>query len=142
MKIKAQLFTLDMAVAMFFLVIILQSQSGLYLSQSNSQQIGGKSIGEDILNVMEKTGYIDQVAGGGVSSNAVASYMREMLPPTMNANFSLTSYRYASDFEVRRSVNSSTGTFSTPFTASRRVTLIPRNGDDDYILTEIRVGYS
>lgn len=137
---KGFFFTLDVCLALFFLVLILSSQAELHSKQSISSDLATKRVGQEILNAMEKTSFIDNVALGSQSSTDVANYLQEVMPATMAAGFSLTSYRYGPGFTVDRSVNASTGT-SQAFSVTRRVALIPAVGEDRYVVVELRVGY-
>ncbi len=138
---KGFFFTLDVVLALFFLVLILSSQADLYSKQSGSSDLATKRVGQEILNTMEKTGFIDNVALGNQSSTDVRNYLGEVMPVYMAADFSLTSYKYGADFTVDRSVNASTRSPQV-FSVTRRVSLVPRNDGDRYVVVQLKVGYS
>ncbi len=137
---KGFFFTLDMALALFFIVVILSSQAEMHSRQSASSDLATKQTGQEILNAMEKTGFIDEVALGSKSATDVRDYLLQVTPVTMATSFSLTSYRYEQGFTVDRSINASTGS-PRIFSVSRRVTLVPITNDERYVVVELRVGY-
>ncbi len=138
---KGFFFTLDMAIALFLLAVILSGQSDLQMKQSVSNDLVTKQVGQDVLNVMEKTGFLDGVALGSKSQNDVLIYLNEVVPSNMAANFSLTSYKYNGGFTIDRSMNVSTTSISQPFSSTRRITLVSQSGDYRYVITDLRVGY-
>ncbi|MFH1247073.1 MAG: hypothetical protein V1644_01710 [Candidatus Micrarchaeota archaeon] len=139
---RGQFFSLDLAVGLFFLVFILQNQANLQLIESPSNDIALKTVGQDILNAMEKTGYIDKISQGEVSSNEVKSYVGQLLPLAMAANFSLVAYEYDGEFNEKRTVATSTGAIYAPYAVAKRVALVPRKSGDYYAIAQITVGYS
>ncbi|MDP3741885.1 MAG: hypothetical protein Q8R15_01075 [Candidatus Micrarchaeota archaeon] len=137
---KGFFFTLDVVLALFFLVLILSTHAELYSKQSASSDLATKRIGQEILNTMEKTGFIDNVALGNQSSTDVLNYLMAVMPSTMAGSFSLTSYRYGAGFTVDRSVNASTGSPQV-FSVTRRVALVPAVNNDRYVVVTLGVGY-
>ncbi len=127
---------------MFLVLVILSSQSLTVAQQSVSLDLTSKSFSQDVLNAMEKTGFLAQIAGGRESSGNVETYLSQLMPVNKNAQFSLVEYEFKDGgFEVKRIVNASTGSFYAPFSITRRVVFIPGKGGDRYAIAELRVGY-
>ncbi len=133
-------FTLDMALALFWLATVFSGQ--IAMSQSGSaMDISTKLVGQDVLNAMDKTDFLRDVAQGSKNANDVQTYLSEVLPVNMAANFSLIAYEYNSDFQVSRAINASTGNVNMPYSVTRRVTFVLDKSEDLYVITELRVGF-
>ncbi len=135
-------FTLDVALALFFLTLAFSSYGDVQAIRGVSLDMMPKLAGQDILNAMEKTHFLVDVSDGKKSQGDVENLVRQLLPANLAGNFSITAYRFTSGaFEQRLQINGSTGPFSTPFATTRRVAFIPRKDDDYYILAELTVGF-
>lgn len=136
---KAFFFTLDMALALVLLVVIFSSQSDLQLSSSISHSLSPKLAGQDILNSMEKTGFLQETGRGQRSETDVRNYLNEVLPSHLSANASFVTRRFNNgDFNVVRTLNVS-GVVRLPIATARRVTVLSTR--DEYVFAEIVVGY-
>ncbi|MFH0714022.1 MAG: hypothetical protein V1722_05640 [Candidatus Micrarchaeota archaeon] len=134
-------FTLDVALCMFFLIMIFSAQADLLTYNSPSLDVSHKLIAENTLNTMEKSDFLNEIANGQKTQSEVQTYLTEVLPSNVAAEFSQRTYKYNSGFQLYRTVNTSVGTVSTPFSFTKRVGVIPRKGDDYYIVTELKVGF-
>ena len=136
---KGFFFTLDVAVALFFLTIVLAAP--LYQAPLQSHGVIQKSIGQDILNTMEKTGFLADAGQGKKTDNEVKTYLAELIPLPYAGNLSISSYKYNNGFQFSRGTNVSTANFGAPFSSTKRIVIVPKKGDDDYIVAQLVIGF-
>ncbi len=139
---KGIFFTLDIALALFFLTLVFYSYGDGRQIHGVSLDIAPKLVGQDALNAMEKTGFLADVANGKKNQSDAVNFVRQLLPVNMVSNFSITVYNFQSNsFQQVLQLNGSTGSLSAPFATTQRVAFIPAKGDDYYVLAQLTVGF-